>query len=131
MYEDILMIIGIVLIAVIWSLKLVHLVLKVAITVAAICLILNFFGYLVVLNQPINKMFAGEPAMSCAYDSDCTLKTTLCQQCDCGTVMNKEWEKFCPLKDVRPEVQCPPCAQPGKDFTIQCIKNICTRLAAQ
>jgi len=131
MYEDILMIIGIVLIVVIWSLKLVHLLLKVVITLAAIALILNFFGYLAPLNQPINRMITVDPAVSCAYDSDCTLKPILCDPCDCGSAVNKEWDRFCMLKDTRVNTQCAPCPQQGTDYTIQCVVNTCKSVPKQ
>ena len=130
MYEEILMIIGIVLIAIIWSLRLVNILIKFLITIIAVILILNFFGYLGSFNQPINQALAGDPAVSCAYDSDCTLKPTLCQPCDCGSPVYKEWEKFCLLKDTKVE-QCAPCPQPGKDFTIQCISNTCQNVPKQ
>jgi len=123
MYEDILMIIGIILIAIIWSLKLVHVLVKILITIVAVMLILNYFGYLGSWNQPINAALTGTPETSCAYDSDCTIKSTLCQPCDCGAPVYKTWEKFCLFRDTRGDlIKCAGCPS---NYHIVCKNNNC------
>lgn len=86
----------------------------------------NAFGYFGDLNRPINNLVAGEPNRYCKVDSDCQLKSTVCNGCDCGEVVNKDWDKFCPLKDNK-LYKCKLCPIEGKDFEIKCIDNQCLR----
>lgn len=61
-------------------------------------LILNFIGFLSFLNKPLNTLVAGTPDKSCNDNSDCVIRDTTCEICDCGEAVNKKWESFCPFK---------------------------------
>jgi len=127
MYENILLIIGIILIATIWSIKMIHLAIKIIITVLAVLLILNFFGILGPMNQPMNKLIFGVPDTSCAYDTDCKLeRVTTCGGCHCETsAVNKDWNMFCPFRD-NVQVQCD-CIAIGPE-SVRCVKNVCQKV---
>lgn len=48
------------------------------------------------MNNSINSLVAGTPDKSCSVDSDCNLEKTRCDPCDCGSAVNKNWNRFCP-----------------------------------
>ena len=64
------------------------------------------------------------PNTSCQQDSDCVLRQTSCQPCDCGSPVNKNWKPFCPTGTTPPGVICGPCQDP-QQIQIRCIQNQC------
>lgn len=91
--------------------------------IVLVLIYLNSVGSLSFLNQPLNNLIAGSPDKSCNSDSDCVIKTTTCNICDCGDAVNKNWHSFCPFLD-KSIVRCKICTFPS-DFGIKCIEGQC------
>lgn len=104
------------------KLKVVFIILGIVI----VLVLLILFDVLSSLNTPINEFIAGTPDKSCNIDSDCTLKETTCELCDCGDVVNQNWERFCPFVSLK-KVQCKICASLTNDFDIKCVDNLCQK----
>jgi hypothetical protein len=126
MYTDVILSVVIVLLVTVWAMKLIHVSIKIILTVAAILLILNYFGYLADLNEPLNNLIVGSPEKICGYNTDCALKRTQCNPCDCGDAVYRDWAPFCILHD--PKVyDCKPCPALNIDFQIACIDYKCVK----
>jgi len=72
----------------------------------------------------LNKYISGKPDTSCKIDSDCVLKKTTCNYCDCGSPVNKNWNVFCPFRKSNAQVLCELCPHPSM-FDIKCIVGQC------
>jgi hypothetical protein len=101
--------------------------LKIVVTIGIIIFLLilsSFYGFLGILNQPINSIIAGNPNKKCNVDSDCVLRATTCSQCDCGDAVNRNWYTLCPFAD-KSVIFCKMCATPNSDFEVKCVNNTC------
>lgn len=88
--------------------------------------ILSFIGIFSVMNNSLNSLFAGIPNKSCSVDSDCDLEKTKCNPCDCGSAVNKDWNRFCPLPDLSViSIYCKGCMALGYDIEVKCLNNQC------
>jgi len=93
--------------------------------IIVILIVLSFIGIFSEINKGLNKLVAGTPDKSCSSNSDCVIKKTRCSSCDCASVVNKNWNRFCPLPDLRYiGVYCKDCISPY-DLEIKCVNNQC------
>jgi hypothetical protein len=90
-----------------------------------IFLVMNYFG----LFSPINSFINANPDKSCTVDSDCTIKRTTCYYCDCGGIVNRNWNVFCPFNSLplymHNLIQCGLCPV---NFEIKCVDNQCEKI---
>jgi len=85
--------------------------------------VLNYFGAFSFLNQPLNKIVAGEPDKTCNQDTDCRVTWPICGSCECD-VVNQEWRKYCPFRPLYYTLCLCPIIE--NNLTIKCIENQCT-----
>jgi hypothetical protein len=101
--------------------------LKIGLIVLGVILLLILLNYAGAFSS-LNKYLSGTPDKSCTIDSDCVLKITSCDFCDCGDAVNKDWTVFCPFRNPPMQVLCKMCASPNHDFEVKCVENQCQRV---
>lgn len=99
--------------------------------VIALFYLLNSVGLLFSLNETVNKLVAGSPNTKCNVDSDCALRTTNCEPCNCDLVYaNKNWKVFCPFRSTV-RTSCEMCTPPDHNFEIKCVGGECQKVLKQ
>lgn len=78
-------------------------------------------------DESIYHPLLSPPDKSCIVDSDCTLRPTSCDACDCGEAVNRNWEAVCPFSN-KELVHCKICPSEGDNFEIQCVENLCQKV---
>lgn len=69
------------------------------------------------------------PDKSCTVDSDCTVKRTTCEICDCGDAVNKNWTPKCHFNKYDVDhTLCEMCPAEGINYVAKCISGECKKI---
>ena len=93
-------------------------------------IILFYLASFIIISGPndlANAIIAGKPYKQCTVDSDCAIKSTTCQSCDCGDAVNVNWNRVCPFPTFA-RFQCKMCASPTLNFNISCVEGQCQKV---